>query len=292
MQDFNNKVAVITGGASGVGRSIAFKLGAEGAKIVIADVDKKALEQSEQALTAAGIEALAVVADVTKQESLEALAEAAIERFGGMHLVFANAGISSGEGGNMWEYNKNDWEWGFNVNVWGVVNSINAFIPRLVEQGEEAHFVVTGSGNGGLFSLPDQPIYTATKAAVMMITENLYHQLLGQESPVKVNALFPGPHVVDTGLFDSDRVRPEELPIDPNKVDSGIHSVDDMKNMMREYGMELETTHPDHVADNALKGLREEQFWIMELSEKSAKAVQDRAEMILKGINPTLPNIL
>jgi NAD(P)-dependent dehydrogenase (short-subunit alcohol dehydrogenase family) len=292
MQDFNNKVAVITGGASGVGRSIAFKLGAEGAKIVIADIDQAALDKTIVELADAGIESIAVRADVTSQESLEALADAAQERFGAIHLMFANAGISSGEGGNMWEYNKNDWNWGFNVNTWGVINSINAFIPRLIAQDQEAHFIITGSGNGGMIMLPDQPIYTATKAAVMAITETLHFQLQAQESKVKVNALFPGPHVVDTGIFDSDRVRPEDLPIDANKIDSGIHSVDDMKKMMKEYGMELQTTHPDQVADNALRGLREEKFWIVEFSEKSAAAIAERAQNILNRVTPVPPNTL
>lgn len=108
----------------------------------------------------------------------------------------------------MWTYSMKDWQWCFGVNVWGVVNTINAFLPRLVAQERKSHFTVTGSGNGAFVVLPDAPIYTATKAAVQAITENLYYQNVAMKSPVSVHALFPGPHVVDTGLFDSDRVRP------------------------------------------------------------------------------------
>ena len=211
MKDFNGKVAVITGGASGVGRSLAFALGRRGAKIAVGDVDGSAMEQIGQDLAAENIEATVEHCDVTSVDSLTALADAAAEKLGGLDIVFANAGIGAGESGAMWDYSEKDWQWCFNVNVWGVINSIRAFMPRLVATGQPAHFVVTGSGNGAYTILPDAPIYTASKAAVHAITENLHYQVQAGGLPVKVSALFPGPHVVDTGLFNSGRVRPEEL---------------------------------------------------------------------------------
>ena len=120
---------------------------------------------------------------------------------------------------------------------------------------EEAHFVVTGSGNGALLVYPDQPIYTASKAAVHAITENLHYQVQAARVPVKVSALFPGPHVVDTGLFNSGRVRPEDLKKDVEGNESGISSVEDMKKMCAEFGIELQTTHPDEVAEMAVEGI-------------------------------------
>ncbi|MEE2652708.1 MAG: SDR family NAD(P)-dependent oxidoreductase [Pseudomonadota bacterium] len=292
MQNFTDKVAVITGGASGVGRALALALADEGAKLVIADIEENALQRCKSELEERGAQCLAQRADVTQPESMAALAEAAFTHFSGVHLVFANAGVGTGEGGNMWEYSANDWEWGFRVNTWGLINTINAFVPRLVEQGEEAHFVVTGSGNGAFLMLPDTPIYTATKAAAQAITENLHFQLQAQQSPVKVNALFPGPHVVNTGIFNSERNRPEDLPVDPNKPDSGIHSVDDMKAIMAQYDMELKTTEPEEVAAFALNGLREEMFWITPMSEKSRAAFIERTQGILNGVTPTPPNVL
>ena len=292
MQNFTDKVAVITGGASGVGRALALALADEGAKLVIADIEEYALQRCKAELEERGAQCLAQRADVTQPESMAALAEAAFTHFSGVHLVFANAGVGTGEGGNMWEYSANDWEWGFRVNTWGLINTINAFVPRLVEQGEEAHFVVTGSGNGAFLMLPDTPIYTATKAAAQAITENLHFQLQAQQSPVKVNALFPGPHVVNTGIFNSERNRPEDLPVDPNKPDSGIHSVDDMKAIMAQYDMELKTTEPEEVAAFALNGLREETFWITPMSEKSRAAFIERTQGILNGVTPTPPNVL
>ncbi len=157
MQDFNNKVAVITGGASGVGRSLAFALGRLGAKIAVGDVDGSAMEQVHSDLAAEGIECLVQFCDVTSLESLDALADKAQEQFGGIHLVFANAGIGAGESGAMWDYSDKDWQWCLNVNLWGVINSIKAFMPRLVAQNEPAHFVVTGSGNGRRSAGPATP---------------------------------------------------------------------------------------------------------------------------------------
>lgn len=286
MQDFNNKVAVITGGASGVGRSLAFALGRLGAKIAVGDVDGSAMEQVHSDLAAEGIECLVQFCDVTSPESLDALADKAQEQFGGIHLVFANAGIGAGESGAMWDYSDKDWQWCLNVNLWGVINSIKAFMPRLVAQNEPAHFVVTGSGNGAFLVYPDQPIYTASKAAVHAITENLHYQVSAAQSPVKVSALFPGPHVVDTGLFNSGRVRPEELKKEVEGNESGISSVEDMKKMCAEFGIDLQTTHPDEVAEMAVAGLRQDAFWLLATTEDTDAKIQARADMILRRETP------
>jgi len=286
MQDFNNKVAVITGGSSGVGRSLAFALGRLGAKVAVGDVDRNAMAQLRSELAAETIEAIVEHCDVTSADSLNALAEKTAATFGGIHLVFANAGISAGESGAMWEYSQKDWQWCLNVNLWGVINTINAFMPRLVAANQEAHFVVTGSGNGALLVYPDQPIYTATKAAVHAITENLHYQVTAAQSPVKVSALFPGPHVVDTGLFNSGRVRPQELKKDIEGNASGISSVEDMKKMAAQWGVELKTTHPDEVAQMAVEGLRNNAFWLLATTPETEQKIRARAQMILSRETP------
>jgi NAD(P)-dependent dehydrogenase (short-subunit alcohol dehydrogenase family) len=289
MRDFNGKVAVITGGASGVGRSLAFSLGQRGAKIAVGDVDQVAMAQVRDDLAAANIEAIVEFCDVTSLESLNALADSSEAAFGRIDLVFANAGIGAGESGAMWDYSEKDWQWCFNVNMWGVINSIRAFMPRLVARNEEAHFVVTGSGNGALLVYPDQPIYTASKAAVHAITENLHYQVQAAQSPVKVSALFPGPHVVDTGLFNSGRVRPQELKKDVEGNASGISSVDDMKRMCAEFGIELQTTHPDEVAEMAVAGLQNDAFWLLSTTPETDAKIRSRASMILNRETP-VPN--
>lgn len=286
MKDFSGRTALITGGASGVGRSLAFALGRRGARIVVGDVDSKAMEQVAADLAAAGIEAIVEHCDVTAPDSLSSLADAGEKAFGSLDLVFANAGIGAGESGAMWDYSEKDWQWCFNVNVWGVINSIRVFMPRLVASGKEAHFVVTGSGNGAYIILPDAPIYTASKAAVHAITENLHYQCQAGGLPVKVSALFPGPHVVDTGLFNSGRVRPEALQKESQGNESGINSVEDMKKMAAEYGIELQTTHPDEVAEMAVKGLQQDAFWLLETTEDTDAKIRARAEMILNRTTP------
>jgi NAD(P)-dependent dehydrogenase (short-subunit alcohol dehydrogenase family) len=286
MKDFNNKVALITGGASGVGRSLAFALGSRGAKIVIGDVDQTAMAQISEDLAADGIDAVVEHCDVTSTDSLAALGDKAQQAFGGLHLVFANAGIGAGESGAMWDYSEKDWQWCLNVNVWGVINSIRALMPRLIAAGEEAHFVVTGSGNGAFMVFPDAPIYTASKAAVHAITENLHYQVQAAGSPVKVSALFPGPHVVETGLFNSGRVRPEALKKDSEGNESGINSVEDMKRMAAEYGIELQSTHPDEVAAMAVAGLEQDAFWLLATTPDTDDKIRRRAEMILNRSTP------
>ena len=286
MKDFNDKVAVITGGASGVGRSLAFAFGRRGAKVVVGDVDAKAMDAIGGELAAENIDAIVQHCDVTSVDSLNALADKAEEAFGGIDLVFANAGIGAGETGAMWDYSEKDWEWCFKVNVWGVINSIKAFMPRLVASGKEAHFVVTGSGNGAYTILPDAPIYTASKASVHAITENLHYQVQAGGLPVKVSALFPGPHVVDTGLFNSGRVRPEELKKDVEGNESGINSVDDMKKMCEEFGIELQVTHPDEVAAMAVKGIEADAFWLLETTPETDEKIRSRATMILNRETP------
>ena len=128
--------------------------------------------------------------------------------------------------------------------------------------------------------------YTASKAAVHAITENLHNQVTAAGSPVKVSALFPGPHVVDTGLFNSGRVRPQELKKDVEGNESGISSVEDMKKMCAEFGIDLQTTHPDEVAAMAVAGLREDAFWLLATTEDTDAKIQARADMILNRETP------
>ena len=291
MKDFTDKVAVITGGASGVGRSLAFALGRRGAKIVVGDVDRDAMATISDDLSAEGITAIAEFCDVTSRESLSAVADKAMAKFGGIHLVFANAGIGAGEAGNLWEYSEKDWQWTLNVNLWGVINSIYEFMPHLVEQNQKSHFVITGSGNGAFVVLPDCPVYTATKAAVQSITENLHFQVTAAQLPVKVSALFPGPYVVETGLFNSGRVRPEELKKDLSGAgnETGINSVEDMKKMAAEFGIEMQSTHPDEVAEMAVAGLEQNAFWLLKTTPETDDKIRARADMILTRSTPVPP---
>ena len=291
MRDFTGKLAVITGGASGVGRSLAFALGAEGARILIADVDDAGLARAVEELVGQGVDAHSRHCDVSSRESVDALAATAFDELGGAHLVFANAGISAGEAGNLWEYSPHDWQWTFNVNFWGVVHSIDAFMPRLVAQGEESHLVITGSANGAFIVYPEQPVYTSTKAAIQAVTEALYIQTRNQQSPVQINALFPGPHIVDTGIFDSDRVRPAEFAKPEGTPDTGITSAEDLRKIMEFMGQKLVTTHPDEVAQTAIRGIRDNRFWIAPINPGTREKIRARFESILDGSDLPIPTL-
>jgi NAD(P)-dependent dehydrogenase (short-subunit alcohol dehydrogenase family) len=292
MKDFKGKVAVITGGASGVGRAIAERLGRDGARLVLADIERGALDKTVADFTAKGIEAIGHVTDVTKFDSVEALAEKSFSHYGAVHLVFNNAGIGPGEAATLWDTDLKTWTWGFNVNVWGVIHGIKAFVPRLVAQNQEAHVINTTSSNGGLYMLPNTPVYAATKAAVSAITEVLYFQLSGQGSPVKVSVLFPGPHIVRTGLFNSDRVRPSDIPPDPNRLDLGIKTAEDLQAMMANFGMNIEITTPEEVADYVHACLLKDEYWILPQTEKSKLALRERTEGMISRTNPTPPDVL
>jgi NAD(P)-dependent dehydrogenase (short-subunit alcohol dehydrogenase family) len=206
MFEFEGRVAVITGAASGFGRAFADKGAALGMKLVLADVDGNALAQTVAALRASGADAIGVPTDVADPAQIEALALAALDAFGKVHLLFNNAGV--GAGGFLWENSANDWAWVFNVNVMGVAHGVRVFTPIMLRQGEPAHIVNTASV-AGLLSPPSMGIYNASKHAVVSLTETLYHDLRNAGAQVGCSLLCPA--FVPTGIADAERVRPDTL---------------------------------------------------------------------------------
>ena len=206
MEDLQGKVAVITGGASGIGRAVAERAAAEGMKIVLADIEEGPLEQAVDDLGAAGAEAIGVRTDVADRASVEALRDRALDRFGAVHLVHNNAGI--GLGGPIWEVTEEDWRWILGVNLWGVIHGVATFTPLLIEQGE-GHIVNTAS-IAGLIVAPFLGPYNATKQAVVAISETLFKDLQTVAPPVGVSVLCPG--FVQTRIAESERNRPDWAP--------------------------------------------------------------------------------
>jgi NAD(P)-dependent dehydrogenase (short-subunit alcohol dehydrogenase family) len=204
--DFAGKVAVITGAASGFGRAFADHGAALGMKLVLADVDEAALARAVDELRAAHVEAIGVRTDVSRGDEVEALAQAALDAFGRVHLLFNNAGV--GALGHLWECSANDWAWVFGVNVLGVAHGVRVFTPIMLRQNEPAHIVNTASV-AGLVSAPAMGIYNASKHAVVALTETLYHDLRNTGAPVGCSLLCPA--YVPTGIADSARARPAEL---------------------------------------------------------------------------------
>ena len=206
MEDLDGKVAVITGGASGIGLAVAQRAAAEGMKIVLGDIEEEPLAQAVDALTGAGAEAIGVRTDVADRASVASFRDGALERFGAVHLVHNNAGI--GLGGPIWEVTEEDWRWILGVNLWGVIHGVATFTPLLLEQGE-GHIVNTAS-IAGLIVAPFLGPYNATKQAVVAISETLFKDLQTVASPVGVSVLCPG--FVQTRIAESDRNRPDWAP--------------------------------------------------------------------------------
>jgi NAD(P)-dependent dehydrogenase (short-subunit alcohol dehydrogenase family) len=227
MFEFEGKVAVITGAASGFGRAFAEKGASLGMKLVLADVNPEALLQTVDALRAGGAEAIGVPTDVSDAAQVEALAQAALDAFGKVHLLFNNAGV--GSGGFLWESSANDWAWVFNVNVMGVAHGVRAFTPIMLRQNEPAHIVNTASV-AGLLSPPAMGIYNASKHAVVSLTETLYHDLQLAQAAKPAQAAAGGevgcsllcPAFVPTGIADAERARPAELRNDSGPTRSQI----------------------------------------------------------------------
>src|SRR5258706_11754428 len=206
MQSVRDKVAVVTGGASGIGYAMAERFAAEGMKVVLADVEPTALEAACGRLAAAGADVLGVPTDVACGAAVEVLARRTIERFGKVHVLCNNAGVSVG--GPLWEHTEDDWTWVLGVNLWGVVHGVRAFVPIMIRQNEPAHVVNTAS-LAGLTSNPFLGIYNVTKHGVVTISETLAQELAFVGAPVKVSVLCPG--FVQTKIADSHRNRPTDL---------------------------------------------------------------------------------
>lgn len=211
MDPFRDRVAVVTGGGSGIGAGLAAAFAARGSRIVLADLDADALERTARRLREAGADVLAVRTDVGDRAQVEALAEAAVGRFGAVHVICNNAGVAVF--GRLADATPADWEYTMRVNVWGVVHGIAAFVPRLVAQGAGGHVVNTAS-MAGLTGMEWLGVYCASKFAVVGMTEALHREL--RPHGIGVSVLCP--MIVATDITrNSVRNRPDALrnPGDP-----------------------------------------------------------------------------
>jgi len=287
MREFGGKTAVVTGAASGVGRALGRRFGQAGMRVVLADVESAALERTTAELRSEGLDVTGVVTDVTRYDSVTALARHTFDTYGAVHLLCNNAGVGTNELHTMlWQSAASDWRWVLAVNVWGVLHGIKAFVPTMLEHGEEGHVVNTSSGNGGLFPLPMTPIYATSKAAVTTISEVLHYQLQMVGAKLKASVLFPGPHTVNTNIFQSARNRPAEFA--PESTPAPAPTLEDLRAMMESAGRAFQVTQPGEVAEYTLAALRRDQFWIVPPSAESDAKVRERMESILARRDPVL----
>ncbi len=276
MEDLQGKVAVITGGASGIGRAVAEKAAAEGMKIVIADIEEGPLKEAEGELTGSGAEAIGVVTDVSDVASVRELRDRALERFGAVHLVHNNAGI--GTGGPIWDFSEEDWRWIIGVNQWGVIHGIATFVPLLMEQGE-GHVVNTAS-IAGLTTTAFLGPYHATKFAVVAMSEVLYKDLQTAGSPVGVSVLCPG--FVQTRIAESDRNRPAWAP------ERDVEGAEELRAVIQ--AMVDGGITPAVVADRVIDAVKTNTFYILTHPELT-EAIQIRCDDMVQGRPPTATNI-
>ncbi|MBC9711831.1 SDR family NAD(P)-dependent oxidoreductase [Streptomyces sp. TRM66268-LWL] len=279
------QVAVVTGAASGIGLAMARRFAAAGLKVVLADVEEGALEKAAASLREDGADVLAKVVDVSDRDSVLALADAAYDTYGQVNVLCNNAGVGSGAEGRMWQHEPNDWKWAFSVNVWGVFHGIQAFVPRMIESGLPGHVVNTSSGDGGIAPLPTASVYAVTKAAVVTMTESLYAHLKAEGVQVGASVLFPGPHMLRTGLWESHRNRPERYAKErPRKTP--YRSLDQWESAMKEAGHEVQFTPVEEVADFVAECIEAGQFWMMPASEHSDRQIKARSQSMLDRANP------
>jgi len=282
MEQFENKVAVVTGAASGIGRAVADALAAQGMKLVIADIEPGPLEDAAQSLRATGADVFAVTADVSRAADVERIGEAAIDVFGALHVACNNAGV--GGGGVTWEIDEATWDWVLGVNLMGVVHGIRAFTPRIIASGG-GHVVNTAS-MAGLTSPAFMGPYNASKHAVVTISESMFIELQMLHPEVGVSVLCPG--WVRTRIAESDRNRPVGVTTSvPAGGDGEAGPVDAeaLKSMIESFV--AEGLQPAAVAALVVDAIRTRRFWILTHPEWQSM-VRDRVDRILSGEDPTM----
>jgi NAD(P)-dependent dehydrogenase (short-subunit alcohol dehydrogenase family) len=277
MNELRGKVAVVTGGASGIGFGMAQAFAAEGMKVVLADIEADPLTEAAGKLRADGADVLDVVTDVTDEDQVIDLATTTYSHFDTAHVVCNNAGVGGGAG-MLWEIPQAGWDWAFGVNLWGVLHGVRAFVPRLVEQGE-GHVVNTASV-AGLKALPFMGPYTATKHAVVGLSEALAMELVMTGAPVKVSVLCPG--FIKTRLFESERNRPDHLAAGPNLDESAVGEV--VKGLI-DAGMD-----PAELGRRVVAGVKADDFFILSDPEH-AWVPEARGNEARRGGQPDLPDV-
>jgi NAD(P)-dependent dehydrogenase (short-subunit alcohol dehydrogenase family) len=280
MRDLTGKVAVVTGAASGIGLALAQRFGADGMRVVMADIERPALERAGAALAETGVEVLTVPTDSSIEADVEALAAATIERFGAVHIVCNNAGVGS-RGLTMADLPKRDFEWVLGVNLWGVIHGIAAFLPHLRLQ-DEGHIVNTASVSG-LYHLPRMAPYNASKAAVVALSETLKFELDAEGSHVGVSVLCPS--WVRTNISTAVRNLPERLAYELTTEQATEMAEYKARRKQQLSGDALE---PEDVAIQVRDAVLNNTFYVITHPDSVAN-LEDRFRRILAGENPLPP---
>ncbi|MBK6276978.1 MAG: SDR family NAD(P)-dependent oxidoreductase [Gammaproteobacteria bacterium] len=282
MKDFRGRVAVVTGGASGIGKALAKAFLGEGMKVVIADVEERALAAATREL---GGEVTGVLTDVSEPASVNALADRVFELHGACHILCNNAGVSA-PNLDLWETEPSDFRWVHGVNVNGVAHGVQAFVPRMIASGEEGVVMNTSSGDGGISPLAQQVVYASSKAAVSIMTECLAAQLTGRGTKLRAAIFYPSGGMLDTGIWTTKRNRPAALArrqaVDPARETTFA----DFMAGARKAGYAMPVQDLDELAQFALAGIRNGDFVIMIGRESMEATLVERARKLARGECP------
>jgi len=285
VDDFASKVAVVTGGASGIGAGLVEALLEHGARVVIADIEEDVLEATVTSLQSRG-EVSGIVTDVSDPSSVEACAQYVYDAYGVCHLLFNNAGVGGGGVAKPWNWTPNDWRWCFGVNVFGVGHCVSSFVPKMIAGGDDGWVVNTSSGDGGFQPLPDLGVYAASKAAVTSFTEALANAFANEGTRLRAAVFYPGGDgLLETRLWNSGRNRPPELAREHAHVDAQWDYQAVKAQVLSSGGKVADLVA---VGRAALEALREGRFVISADPAADADLLHRRAERIGRGELPTV----
>ncbi|MCB1005740.1 MAG: SDR family NAD(P)-dependent oxidoreductase [Acidimicrobiales bacterium] len=293
MEELSGKVAVVTGGAGGIGRGIVTALLEEGVRVVVGDIEAPVLDTAVAELREQFPEGSirGVRTDVADPESFEALAADVFATEGACHLLFNNAGVTSGGGGKPWEQEANDWRWCFGVNVFGTANGVISFLPRMIASGEPGLVVNTSSGDGGIAPVPYASVYASSKAAVSCLTEAVAHQLQGEtEGRVRAAIFYPGGGLLDTGLWTAQRNRPAELARQRERAAAPGTTFAEFKAQLEAAGRPADVVDLVELGRFVVAGVKAGHFIIGHDLDRAGRLLHARADAIADGALP--PNMM
>jgi NAD(P)-dependent dehydrogenase (short-subunit alcohol dehydrogenase family) len=282
VKDFAGRVAVVTGAASGMGLAFSHRFAEEGMSVVLADIESEPLAMAEAALKAKGGKVLAVRTDVMAEDDINRLADAAFSTFGNVHILCNNAGVAATAAtlrSRPWESSLADWEWTFGVNFMGVLYGVRAFVPRMLENGEEGHIVNTASMAGLLTGANP---YNVSKHAVVCLTEGLYKEFKDMKAKLSASVLCPG--LINTAILEAERNRPSEF---------GATDKASLRPELQQFSAGFEAAlkagyEPEEVAHQVFEAIRDDRFYIFPAQEGILASVKLRMEDIIQQRNPTM----